>query len=345
MPDGDADADAGTVLAAARRLADEVLFPNAEAVDAGPLVPRSQLDALADVGLYGMACPVQAGGLGLDRRDAARLVEILAGGCLTTTFVWLQHHGAVGAVASGPPASRERWLADLCAGRVRGGIALAGARPDRPSMRASRRDGGWAFDGTSSWVTGWGLIDLVLTAARTDDDHVVWALLDAAEGPSVQVEPLPLLAVGASGTVLLRLDRHVVSEERVTKVEPVAEWIARDATGLRTNGSLALGLAGRCATLLDSSAFRDSIDECREALDAASIATMPAARAAASTLAWRAAGAVVAAGGSRSVLLTGHAQRLAREAAFLLVFGQRPAIRSALLETLQAGSAGTLGPG
>ena len=67
---------------------------------------------------------------------------------------------------------------------------------------------------------------------------------------------------------------------------------------------------------------------------------MPAARAAASTLAWRAAGAVVAAGGSRSVLLTGHAQRLAREAAFLLVFGQRPAIRSALLETLQAGSAG-----
>jgi hypothetical protein len=35
--------------------------------------------------------------------------------------------------------------------------------------------------------------------------------------------------------------------------------------------------------------------------------------------------------GSRAVLAGEHAQRLVREATFLLVFGSRPAIRSALL--------------
>ena len=38
--------------------------------------------------------------------------------------------------------------------------------------------------------------------------------------------------------------------------------------------------------------------------------------------------------GSRAVLPDHHAQRLVREAAFLLVFGSRPAIRAALLRRL-----------
>jgi hypothetical protein len=38
--------------------------------------------------------------------------------------------------------------------------------------------------------------------------------------------------------------------------------------------------------------------------------------------------------GSRAVLMDGHAQRLVREAAFLLVFGSRPGIRTALLDSL-----------
>jgi hypothetical protein len=40
--------------------------------------------------------------------------------------------------------------------------------------------------------------------------------------------------------------------------------------------------------------------------------------------------------GSRSVTVDQHAQRLAREALFLLVFGSRPGIKSALLRRLGA---------
>jgi hypothetical protein len=63
---------------------------------------------------------------------------------------------------------------------------------------------------------------------------------------------------------------------------------------------------------------------------------MADARAAASELALRAAAALAVRDGSRAVTVDQHAQRLAREAVFLLVFGSRPRIKSALLERLGA---------
>jgi len=63
---------------------------------------------------------------------------------------------------------------------------------------------------------------------------------------------------------------------------------------------------------------------------------MAEARAAASELAVRAAAALAVRDGSRSVTVDQHVQRLAREALFLLAFGSRPAIKSALLRRLGA---------
>jgi len=48
----------------------------------------------------------------------------------------------------------------------------------------------------------------------------------------------------------------------------------------------------------------------------------------------RAAAALAVREGSRSVTVDQHPQRLAREALFLLVFGSRPGIKSALLRRL-----------
>jgi hypothetical protein len=115
---------------------------------------------------------------------------------------------------------------------------------------------------------------------------------------------------------------------------PLAELRAGDAAGLRTNGSLALGLVARCARLLGPSPLDRDLAAVRTRLDAAGPGELPAARAAASALAHRATGLLVAATGSRAVLAGAHAERLAREALFLLVFGSRPAIREALVADL-----------
>ena len=72
---------------------------------------------------------------------------------------------------------------------------------------------------------------------------------------------------------------------------------------------------------------------------------MPAARAAASALAFQAAGVLVAAAGSHAILTGEHPQRLAREALFLLVFGSRPAIKDQLTALLTARGTGVGGTG
>ena len=87
------------VVREAQRIADEVLFPNAVATDRAGVLPRENLDALAAAGLYGLAGPPWAGGLDADFATVCEVTEIVCGGCLTTGFVWTQHHGAVRAVA------------------------------------------------------------------------------------------------------------------------------------------------------------------------------------------------------------------------------------------------------
>jgi alkylation response protein AidB-like acyl-CoA dehydrogenase len=158
-------------VALARELSDEFLFPGALEVDASDIVPVDRLDRLAAAGFYGLAGPADAGGLGLsDFTTALEIIEIMASGCLTTTFVWIQHHGAVRAIADAPTPLRDAWLARLCTGAVRAGVAFSGLRrPGPPILTAVEDADGWRFTGLAPWVTGWGRIDVVRAAARRQD--------------------------------------------------------------------------------------------------------------------------------------------------------------------------------
>jgi hypothetical protein len=118
---------------------------------------------------------------------------------------------------------------------------------------------------------------------------------------------------------------------------PWSEWPARDASGLRTNGSMALGVAARCLRLLGPSALDDELLQVRAELDAGDATTFPAGRAAACELAVRAAAMLLVSGGSGAVEVGTHAERLHREAAMLLVFGSRPSIRTQLLRAIPRG--------
>ncbi len=325
------------ILQVARHLADDVLFPTANEVDVAELVPRSLLDRLADTGLYGLTAPVDSGGLGLDGAPAWRVIETLAGGCLATTFVWLQHLSVASTLARLDTPLGKELIEPMCDGKVRAGIALGGARP-MPSLSAVRVDGGWILNGESPWVTGWGLIDLVHVAARADD-QVVWGLVDATGAVSLRVDALHLAAVNASGTVTLTFEDHFLSDERCTFTIAYPQWQAIDAANLRTNGSLALGVIGRCLTLLGTSSshvaeWKQGFDNLRSALDSASSAEMPEVRARAAEFALKAAAALLVAEGSRSLLEGKNGQRLLREAGFLLVFGSRPAVRASLMTRL-----------
>ena len=324
------------IVQQARRVADDVLFPAALETDSADLVSVASLDLLAREGLYGIAGPREAGGLGLDMATTYAVIEALAGGCLSTTFVWIQHHSAVRAVTrSQAPGLRDAWLARLCRGEVRAGIARAGEIPGPPMLRARRTGDRLVVDGTAPWVTGWGRIDVLLVAAR-EGDTIVRALVDAMPAPTIGAERLHLVGTDASGTFTLSFRDHEVPETRIVETERHADVLARDPSTLRTNGSLALGVGSRCCRLLGPSPLDDELVAARSALDAATRESLPAARARASELALRAAAALTVGQGGRAILTDHHAQRLAREALFLLVFGSRASIRAELMARLTA---------
>ncbi len=306
----------------ARRLAEDLLFPEAERIDAAPVVPRRYLDALAGAGLYDL--PGEA-------LEAARVIEALGGASLVTAFVWIQHHSPVRAVAAAGGAVAEEGLGPLRSGARRAGIAYAALRragpPAATAEPARRGDGSWVLSGHAPWVTGWGLVDVVMAGARYGDD-MVWLLIDAEPQAAMAVEPVALAALQASATVSLRWAGLVVGAERVLGVEPYEDWRRRDAAGRAANGYLAVGVAERCARLLGSAPLAAEVDGARAGLDTATPASVAAARAQASLLAVRAAAALVAAGGGHSVEAGTAAARLMREATFLLVFGQTPDIRA-----------------
>ena len=323
----------------ALRIADDVLFPAALAVDTADRVPESHLDLLAEKGFYGLVAPEDLTILDFpDYPAVRRAVEALAGGCLTTTFVWVQHHGAASAAAETENAAiRDAYLAALASGQRRAGMAIGAAvRPGPPMLRATAVNGGWLLDGYAPWVTGWDMIDTLYVAGRDDENLVVWALLDTDEFGSVTVEPLHMIAAQASRTVTMHFSEVFVPYDRVTATMPQERFLQEDAESLRFTGTLALGVAGRAISLMgdDGGKLAAELDVVRTLLADASPEDVPAARAAGSELALRAAAALTAYAGGRSILTNAHAQRLVREATFLLVFGTRPGIRASLLDYL-----------
>ena len=322
-----------SLVGAAQELADTLLYPRALETDRLAVVPSDLLDALAEAGLYGLTGPKWAGGANADFATVCDVVEALSSGCLTTAFLWAQHLGAVRAASmSDNPPIRE-WVAPLCSGEIRAGLALGGAVAGPPALVACETGDGWSFGGASPFVSGWGRIDVAHTAARTDDGRVVWALVDAAESSTLAVERLELAALNATATMRAAFRAHPVPRDRVTSIVPYREGPTPREV-LRIHASLALGVIRRCSLLLGAGPLDAELAAVRAALDTASIETMPAARAAAGELAVRAAARLMVEHGSRSLLLESHAQRLAREALFVLIYALRPPVRSALLDLL-----------
>lgn len=338
----------------AHTIAEDVLFPAALEVDARGVVPRSHFDLLAAQGFYGLAAEPERSGIEVDFPAFVNILETLSGGCLTTTFTWIQHHSVVrGLTGTANADVREKYLDAVTRGELRGGVAFAGAIPQPPRLWATATDGGWLLNGEAPFVTGWGIIDVLQISARNtalragqSTGTIVTGLVDAQACGGITVEELHMVAAQGSNTVRLRFADYVLPAEKVTADISYGDFLAKQVKSLRPSGCLAMGVAGRCIRMIGE-AGRPQVAELlhveqgviRDRLDAGldDPETLPAARAAASELAYRAAGALVVAVGSSGILARQHAQRLVREATFTLVAAGRPEIKDNLLTAFGRG--------
>ena len=343
------------LVIAAGRLARDLLAPQAATVDAGQ-VPRSHLDALGAAGLLGVAAPRRVGGADADPAVVRRGVELLAGADLATWFVQAQHHAPVRALAAS--GAHDELLAQLATGRTVAGIAFSHLRqwPRRP-LEAVRDHLGWRLTGLAPWYSGWCLNDVALVAGASAAGQVVFGLVPARPGAGVSASaPMQVAALRAAVTVSLHLQDCLLPESAVVSVQPIHDWLSRDALSTANPNPAVFGLAesalvllaergharGERAAVEAAARLSDRVAAVRaeayELIDAsppgARTGDLLTLRARSHQLLVESTTALVVAGAGGSMAADAPAQRKAREALFLLVQAQTLASRTANLEVL-----------
>ena len=328
---------------------------DAESIDVDG-VTRAQIDALAEAGFFAAASPKEYGAPSAPPAVVRELIELLAAASGSTWFVVTQHRG-VAEVAAGTSNKvlQARWADDLASGAALGAVSFAHLRrPGPPSVRAHPDGAGWRIGGRLDWITSWGLADVLLLMAETDDGRVVEVLVPATAMPGFRVTgPLKLAAMSGTSTVGAELKDFGVDADQVARLGSKAQWQRRDTYRTANASPAVFGLLRACLTALEEMgqqrgapeavalahrwterarqlranayALIDGVDEAEQLPERVFL------RAESLHLLQQATAALVTVSGGRSMLLSSPAQRWAREALFLLVQAQTLPLRQDLL--------------
>ena len=176
------DDDTRMARDAFRRFAAEVVAPQAEAIHRQDLtVPETLLQALREMGVFGLAIPEAYGGHMPEGADAALTMiavtealseaSLAAAGSLITRPEIL----ARALLAGGTDAQKQHWLPRLAAGDPLCAIAIT--EPDHGSdvagltFKGRPVPGGWRLDGAKTWCTFAGKAGVLMVVTRTDPDR------------------------------------------------------------------------------------------------------------------------------------------------------------------------------
>ncbi|MDQ1396734.1 MAG: short-chain 2-methylacyl-CoA dehydrogenase [Acidimicrobiaceae bacterium] len=243
-----------------RDFAEREIAPHAEAWDRDHTFPVATVEAMGDLGLFGLPFPEEYGGAGADFTTFCLAVEEL-GRVDSSMAITLEAGVGLGAnpiFAFGTEAQKNQWLPDLCAGRALGAFGLTepdgGSDAGSTRTRASLADGHWMIDGAKSFITNSGtdITSIVTVTARTggpDRPDEISAIVVPAGTRGLTVEP-PYRKMGwhASDTHGLVLDGCRVPEDHLLGVRGAGfkQFLAILDDGRIAIAALAVGLARAC---------------------------------------------------------------------------------------------------
>jgi alkylation response protein AidB-like acyl-CoA dehydrogenase len=186
MPTDSALAD--ELVDAVRTFVRKEVVPVASDLEHADTYPVDLVAALADMGLFGSTIPPEYGGLGLDIRTYARVVEELAFGWMSLTGVLNTHMIAATLLKlQGTAEQKERLLPRMATGEMRGALSLSepDAGSDAQALRCKAVPDGdeYVIDGTKMWVTNGERSSVVALAARTPEG-ITCFMVEKEPGPS-----------------------------------------------------------------------------------------------------------------------------------------------------------------
>lgn len=168
---GNHEHDYEALRAEIRSIAEEVIRPNAERIDAEGIFPRDNLNALGKTGWNGVLLPKELGGLGLDHVAFAIAAEEIGRVCASTALVYVMHVGAAQTIALyGSDDQKARWLVP-----ARDGIIGTYSTSEKASgghwwfnfSEASRDGEDYLVNAEKSFTTSSGQADYYVVQTRT----------------------------------------------------------------------------------------------------------------------------------------------------------------------------------
>ena len=155
--------------------------------------PAEFIQALRDMGLFGLIIPEEFGGMDLSNGAYARVLAQTSSHDSSVSLTIGAHSsiGMKGLLLFGTDEQKQRYLPRLASGEMIAAFCLteAGAGSDAASIRtkATRNaDGSWTLAGEKIWITNGGIADFYTVFARTDTpEGKITAFLVEAKWPGV----------------------------------------------------------------------------------------------------------------------------------------------------------------
>lgn len=137
--------------------------------------PAEYIQALRDLGLFGLIIPEEHGGLELSNAAYARVLGQTSSHDSSTSLTIGAHSsiGMKGVLLFGNVEQKARYLPKLASGEMIAAFCLteSGAGSDAASVRTKatkNADGSWTLSGEKIWITNGGIADLYTVFAKTD---------------------------------------------------------------------------------------------------------------------------------------------------------------------------------
>jgi alkylation response protein AidB-like acyl-CoA dehydrogenase len=162
------------MVATVRRFVAREVIPVASELEHADEYPAAIVDAMAQLGLFGITIPEEHGGLGLDLLTYVGVIEELSYGWMSLSGVLNTHTMCATLIATfGTAEQQQRWLPQMASGARRGALSLsepdAGTDTRNIACRAVRDGEEWVVTGTKAWVTNGERAGIVALAARSDE--------------------------------------------------------------------------------------------------------------------------------------------------------------------------------
>ncbi|WP_084651393.1 acyl-CoA dehydrogenase family protein [Ottowia thiooxydans] len=201
------DSDLNMVREQFRRFAVERVEPHAQRWHlADELIPDEIVEAMAELGVFGVCIGAEYGGLGMGKLAMCVVTEELSRAWIAAGSLGTRSEIAGELIAlAGTPEQKARWLPQIASGAVLPTAVFT--EPDTGSDLGSLRtravralDGSWRLEGNKTWITHASRSDLMTVLARSDVDTKGYAGLSmflAAKPRGTPQDPFP--AQGMSG--------------------------------------------------------------------------------------------------------------------------------------------------